>query len=156
MNATYPDQACPHRENRHRTRLVQESISAPAAAEAIARGVKAAIPGAQTVCVPMADGGEGTVEAVLAAASGEARMQTVNDALGHKVDAVWGMLADGTAVIEMAAASGLELIAPARRDPMRASSHGVGELILAALDAGARHIILAWAAPPPTTPAQAC
>ena len=52
------------------------------------------------------------------------------------------MLADGTAVIEMAAASGLELIAPARRDPMRASSHGVGELILAALDAGARHIIL--------------
>lgn len=134
----------------------KESISAPAAAEAIARGVKAAIPGAQTVCVPMADGGEGTVEAVLAAASGEARMQTVNDALGHKVDAVWGMLADGTAVIEMAAASGLELIAPARRDPMRASSHGVGELILAALDAGARHIILAWAAPPPTTPAQAC
>lgn len=120
----------------------KESISAPAAAEAIARGVKAAIPGAQTVCVPMADGGEGTVEAVLAAASGEARMQTVNDALGHKVDAVWGMLADGTAVIEMAAASGLELIAPARRDPMRASSHGVGELILAALDAGARHIIL--------------
>ncbi|MFG0230320.1 glycerate kinase [Achromobacter sp. 413638] len=120
----------------------KESISAPAAAEAIARGVKAAIPGAQTVCVPMADGGEGTVEAVLAAASGEARMQTVNDALGHKVDAVWGMLADGTAIIEMAAASGLELIAPARRDPMRASSHGVGELILAALDAGARHIIL--------------
>lgn len=120
----------------------KESISAPAAAEAIARGVKAAIPGAQTVCVPMADGGEGTVEAVLAAASGEARMQTVNDALGHKVDAVWGMLADGTAIIEMAAASGLELIAPVRRDPMRASSHGVGELILAALDAGARHIIL--------------
>lgn len=120
----------------------KESISAPAAAEAIARGVKAAIPGAQTVCVPMADGGEGTVEAVLAAASGEARMQTVNDALGHKVDAVWGMLADGTAIIEMAAASGLELIAPARRDPMRASSHGVGELILAALNAGARHIIL--------------
>jgi glycerate kinase len=120
----------------------KESISAPAAAEAIARGVKAAFPGAQTVCVPMADGGEGTVEAVLAATSGEARMQTVNDALGHKVDAAWGMLADGTAVIEMAAASGLELIAPARRDPMRASSHGVGELILAALDAGARHIIL--------------
>ena len=104
----------------------------------------------------MADGGEGTVEAVLAATSGEARMQTVNDALGHKVDAAWGMLADGTAVIEMAAASGLELIAPARRDPMRASSHGVGELILAALDAGARHIILGWAAPPPTTPAPAC
>ena len=71
MNATYPDQACPHRENRHRPDSFKESISAPAAAEAIARGVKAAFPGAQTVCVPMADGGEGTVEAVLAATSGE-------------------------------------------------------------------------------------
>lgn len=120
----------------------KESVSAPEAAAAIARGVKAAHPGAHAVCVPMADGGEGTVEAVLAAASGQARTRTVNDALGHKVDAEWGLLDDGTAVIEMAAAAGLELIAPARRDPMRASSHGVGELMLAALDAGARRIIL--------------
>lgn len=120
----------------------KESVSAPDAAAAIARGVKAACPGAQTVCIPMADGGEGTVEAVLAAAGGQARQRTVNDALGHKVDAVWGLLEDGTAVIEMAAAAGLELIAPSRRDPLRASSHGVGELILAALDAGAARIIL--------------
>ncbi|MFY4259680.1 glycerate kinase [Achromobacter xylosoxidans] len=120
----------------------KESVSAPDAAAAIARGVKAACPGAHTVCVPMADGGEGTVEAVLAAAGGQARQRTVNDALGHKVDAVWGLLEDGTAVIEMAAAAGLELIAPSRRDPLRASSHGVGELILAALDAGAVRIIL--------------
>ena len=90
----------------------------------------------------MADGGEGTVQAVLAAAGGQARQRTVNDALGHKVDAVWGLLDDGTAIIEMAAAAGLELIPPSKRDPLRASSHGVGELILAALDAGARHIIL--------------
>ncbi|MCV6804083.1 glycerate kinase [Achromobacter ruhlandii] len=120
----------------------KESVSAPDAAAAIARGVKAACPGAQTVCIPMADGGEGTVEAVLAAAGGQARERTVNDALGHKVDAVWGLLDDGTAIIEMAAAAGLELIAPSKRDPMRASSHGVGELILAALDAGAERIIL--------------
>ena len=120
----------------------KESVSAPDAAAAIARGVKAACPGAQTVCIPMADGGEGTVEAVLAAAGGQARERTVNDALGHKVDAVWGLLEDGTAIIEMAAAAGLELIAPSKRDPMRASSHGVGELILAALDAGAERIIL--------------
>lgn len=120
----------------------KESVSAPDAAAAIARGVKAACPGAQTLCIPMADGGEGTVEAVLAAAGGQARQRTVNDALGHKVDAVWGLLEDGTAVIEMAAAAGLELIAPSRRDPLRASSHGVGELILAALEAGAGRIIL--------------
>lgn len=120
----------------------KESVSAPDAAAAIARGVKAAFPGAHTVCIPMADGGEGTVQAVLAAAGGQARQRTVNDALGHKVDAVWGLLDDGTAIIEMAAAAGLELIPPSKRDPLRASSHGVGELILAALDAGARHIIL--------------
>ena len=120
----------------------KESVSAPDAAAAIARGIKAAFPGAHTVCIPMADGGEGTVQAVLAAAGGQARQRTVNDALGHKVDAVWGLLDDGTAIIEMAAAAGLELIPPSKRDPLRASSHGVGELILAALDAGARHIIL--------------
>ncbi|KAG0898318.1 hypothetical protein G6F32_017364 [Rhizopus arrhizus] len=81
----------------------------------------------------MADGGEGTVEAVLAATGGQERQLTVNDARGQKVDAVWGLLEAGTAVIEMAAAAGLELIAPSKRDPMRASSHG-----------------------PPTTPAPAC
>ena len=120
----------------------KESVSAPDAAAAIARGVKAASPGAHTVCVPMADGGEGTVEAVLAATGGQERQLTVNDALGHKVDAVWGLLEDGTAVIERAAAAGLELIAPSKRDPMRASSHGVGELMLAAINAGATRIIL--------------
>lgn len=120
----------------------KESVSAPDAAAAIARGVKAAFPGAHTVCIPMADGGEGTVEAVLAATGGKARQLAVNDALGYKVDAIWGLLEDGTAVIEMAAAAGLELIPAARRDPMRASSHGVGELMLAALNAGAKRIIL--------------
>lgn len=120
----------------------KESLSAPDAAAAIARGVKAACPDARTVCIPMADGGEGTVQAVLAAVGGQARQHRVNDALGRPVDAAWGLLDDGTALIEIAAAAGLERIALARRDPIRSSSHGVGELILAALDAGADHIIL--------------
>lgn len=120
----------------------KESLSAPDAAAAIARGVRAACPGAEIVAIPMADGGEGTVAAVLAATGGQWRTARVTDALGEPIDASWGWLADGTAVIEMAAAAGLEQVPPERRDPLRATSRGVGELVLAALDAGARRIIL--------------
>ncbi|WP_144636328.1 glycerate kinase [Bordetella genomosp. 13] len=120
----------------------KESLSAPAAADAIAQGVRQAVPGAQTLCVPMADGGEGTVQAVLAATGGQWRESTVQGALGETRQAGWGWLADGAAVIEMATAAGLELTPPARRDPLRASSQGVGQLVRAALDAGARRIIL--------------
>lgn len=120
----------------------KESLSAPDAAAAIARGVKQAYPGARTVCIPMADGGEGTVEAVLAATGGQWRTSQVRGALGEPVQASWGWLDDGTAVIEMAAAAGLEQTPPAQRDPLRASSRGVGELLCAALDAGARRVIL--------------
>lgn len=120
----------------------KESLSAPEAAAAIARGVKQAFPGAQTICVPMADGGEGTVEAVLAATGGQWRKTTVQGALGQSIEAAWGWLDDGTAVIEMAQAAGLEQTPPHEREPLRASSVGVGELILAALDAGAQRIIL--------------
>lgn len=90
----------------------------------------------------MADGGEGTVEAVLAATGGQWRTATVTGALGESLDAPWGWLDDATAVIEMAAAAGLEQTPAAQRDPLRASSGGVGEIIRAALDAGARRIIL--------------
>lgn len=120
----------------------KESLSAPDAAAAIERGIKQACPGAHTVCVPMADGGEGTVEAVLAAAGGQWRTATVRDALGASRDAAWGWLEDKTAVIEMAAAAGLEHTPPDQRDPLRASSVGVGQLMRAALDAGAQRIIL--------------
>ncbi|CAM4185505.1 glycerate kinase [Bordetella muralis] len=120
----------------------KESLSAPDAAAAIARGIKQAYPDAHTVCVPMADGGEGTVEAVLAATGGQWRATAVTGALGESLDAPWGWLDDATAVIEMAAAAGLEQTPPAQRDPLRASSGGVGEIIRAALDAGARRIIL--------------
>jgi glycerate kinase len=120
----------------------KESLSAPDAAAAIARGVRAACPHADIIAIPMADGGEGTVAAVLAATGGQWRSTRVTDALGLPVDAHWGWLSDETAVIEMAAAAGLEQVPPERRDPLRATSRGVGELILAALDAGARRIIL--------------
>lgn len=90
----------------------------------------------------MADGGEGTVEAVLAATGGQWRTASVQGALGESLEAPWGWLNDATAVIEMAAAAGLEQTPPDRREPLRASSVGVGQLILAALDAGAKRIIL--------------
>ncbi|ANY15101.1 glycerate kinase [Bordetella pseudohinzii] len=120
----------------------KESLDAAAAARAIERGVKLACPGAHTVRVPMADGGEGTVDAVLAATGGQARLARVRDALGRPVQARWGWLDHATAVIEMASAAGLEGIAPAERDALAADTHGVGELILAALDSGARKLIL--------------
>ena len=120
----------------------KESLSAAGVAEAIARGVALAAPHAQIVCVPMADGGEGTVDAVLAAAGGERRSTRVRGALGEMLDAHWGWLPDGTAIIEMASAAGLEQVKPADRRPLAASSQGVGELMRAALDAGAQRIIL--------------
>ena len=120
----------------------KESLSATAVAQAIARGVRDAIPSIKTVCLPMADGGEGTVEAVLGATNGERRSLTVQNANGNPIDASWAWLGDGVAVIEMAAAAGLEHIPRGQRDPMKASSFGVGELILDALNAGAKHLVL--------------
>ncbi len=90
--------------------------------------------------VPMADGGEGTLGAL---ADGDARRSSkVTGPLGDRVDAAWGLRADGTAVIEMATASGLALLDPSRRDPRRTTTRGVGELMLAALDEGARRILV--------------
>ena len=120
----------------------KESLSAAEVAAAIERGVRRAAPHARTICIPMADGGEGTVAAVLAAAGGQWRTTAARDALGATIQARWGWLPDATAVIEMAAAAGLEQIPPERRRPLAATSHGVGEMIAAALDAGARRIIL--------------
>lgn len=120
----------------------KESLSAVEVAAAIARGWARVFPAAELLQLPMADGGEGTVEALLAAQGGERRTTTVSGPLGQPVTAHWGLLSDATAVLEVAAAAGLQLIAPAQRDVCRASSRGVGELLLAALDAGARRVIL--------------
>lgn len=120
----------------------KESLSAPEVAQAIARGWLAVYSDAEIALCPMADGGEGTVDAVLAAAGGERRELSVMGPLATPVNAHWGWLGDGTAVIEMAAASGLHWVPSAQRDARVTSSYGTGELITAALDAGATRIIL--------------
>jgi glycerate kinase len=122
----------------------KEALSAPEVCEAIARGIRQVDPNADIECIPLADGGEGTVQTLIAATGGTLNRSTVTGPLGEAVHAEWGMLGDGTntAVIEMAAASGLALVPPDRRDPTRTTTRGTGELILAALDAGALRILL--------------
>lgn len=120
----------------------KESLSAPEVAAAIARGWQQVFPQAQVLLKPMADGGEGTVDALLAACGGERRELRVSGPLGEPVLAHWGWLDDATAVLEMAAASGLHWVPAGQRDATRASSYGTGELIRAALDAGAQRIIV--------------
>ncbi|GAA6132353.1 glycerate kinase [Halopseudomonas sabulinigri] len=120
----------------------KESLSASAVAEAIATGWARVYPDAELLLCPMADGGEGTVDAVLAVTAGERRECQVQGPLGAPVRAHWGWLPGQQAMVEMASASGLHLVAPQQRDVLRASSHGTGELIRAALDAGARRLVL--------------
>ncbi len=112
------------------------SLSALQAAKAMAQGVLRVFPHAEIDMVPMADGGEGTVEALVNATGGTLHTHTVQDPLGRPIEAMWGMLGGGrTAVVEMAAASGLPLLHHHERDPLRASTHGTGELIAKALEA---------------------
>ena len=107
-------------------------MSARVAAAALARGVREA--GADALELPVADGGEGTAEALEAAHGGAWRVARAPDPLGRPVDARWLLLPDGRAVVEAAAAIGLPLLGPDERDPLKASSRGLGELVLAALD----------------------
>jgi glycerate kinase len=119
------------------------SLSAAEAAHAIARGVLRADSLAEVIEIPMADGGEGTVEALVAATRGAMQKVEVSDPLGRLILTRFGMLGDGeTAVLEMAAASGLSLLSNEERDPRRTTTRGTGELLLAAIDSGAKHIIL--------------
>jgi glycerate kinase len=119
------------------------SLSAPAVASAIACGVIRAEPSADVAQVPMADGGEGTVDALVAATAGCERTVRVEGPLGRLVDARFGLLGDQkTAVLEMAAASGLVLVAPQERDPFHASTFGTGQLLLAAAGAGVERLII--------------
>ncbi|WP_373974031.1 glycerate kinase [Chitinibacter sp. SCUT-21] len=122
----------------------KESLSAKQVAHEIAQAIASVMPHVQTVQVPMADGGEGTLEALVDATGGQFHRSFVRGPMGDVVDAQWGMLGDGrTAVIEMAAASGLALLTIERRNPLLTSTEGTGDLIKAALDAGARRFILA-------------
>jgi hypothetical protein len=119
------------------------SLTARRAAETVAAGLRRTLPDAELDLLPLADGGPGTVEALVEATNGEFFQTQVNDPLGRPVRARWGALGDGrSAVIEMAAASGLTLVAPEERDPRRASTLGTGELVRAALAAAYRRVIV--------------
>jgi glycerate kinase len=121
------------------------SLTAPQAAQAMARGVARVSPAASIDLVPMADGGEGTVDALIAATGGLERAAGVTGPLGEPLMARFGLLGDGhTAALEMASASGLVqvLIPSDRRNPLIATTRGTGELLLAAIAAGARRVIV--------------
>jgi len=119
------------------------SLSASEAAEAMARGVARAAPSATIDRAPMADGGEGTVAALIASTNGAWREAKVRSPMGEPVVARYGLLGDGrTAAIEMATASGLVLVPPDRRDPTIATTIGTGELLLAALSEGVDKVIV--------------
>ncbi|MCR4644007.1 MAG: glycerate kinase [Oscillospiraceae bacterium] len=118
------------------------SMTSMEAGNACAAGIRRAIPEAEITVRPLADGGEGTTEALVAGLNGSLRSVTVSDPLGRPITAQYGMLPDGTAVIEMAAASGLPLLRPSKRDPMRTTTYGFGEMIRDAVGQGCRKLIL--------------
>lgn len=121
----------------------KDSMSAAEAASAIQSGLQEIFPEAELVKCPMADGGEGTLDAILAAVAGERCNSLVTGPLGDSVEASWAWLpASRTAIIEMAEASGLQLVPVAQRNACLSTSRGTGELILEALDIGARRIVL--------------
>lgn len=119
----------------------KESMSAAEAAAAMARGVRRVLPGADCVELPMADGGEGTVEAMVATLGGELRSVPVTDALGRPATGTIGLI--GTlAVLEVASAVGIGMVEEELRDPLHATSRGVADLLRAALDAGATRVVV--------------
>ena len=119
------------------------SLSALAAAKAIGDGIRLADPDADLTLVPIADGGDGTVDALVAGADGQHRVLRVRGPLTDPVDADYGVIDGGkTAVIEMAKAAGLALLPQDKRDPRVTTTYGVGELLQHAYDGGARHFIV--------------
>ncbi len=119
------------------------SLTALDAADAIVQGVRDVVPDAEIVSVPLADGGEGTVAALVRATEGKILQQRVTGPMGGPVDAHFGILGDDvTGVVEMAQAAGLALVPPEERNPLLATTYGVGELMLAAIDAGCRQLIV--------------
>jgi glycerate kinase len=121
----------------------KESLTALEVATEIEAGFREVFPKAEYIKLPMADGGEGTVAAMVAATGGTLDEVNVTGPLGEPVKACYGLTGDGkTAIIEMAAASGLALVAPSLRNPLKTTSYGTGELIKAALDAGINHLII--------------
>ncbi|MEC7941534.1 MAG: glycerate kinase [Pseudomonadota bacterium] len=126
----------------------KESLDAASVAKCIEKGFREVFPDANYVNLPLADGGEGTVDVLLQGLAGEKRLTQVEGPLGGRVNAEWAMLEPSartskkTALIEIAAASGLDLLLPEQRDPLVASSYGTGQLIFEAMQQGAQTIIL--------------
>lgn len=119
------------------------SLTAWQVAKAMERGIYRADPDAHVNLLPMADGGEGTVESILASVGGELINQKVTGPMGEIVEAFYGILSDGeTAIIEMASASGLPLVEEHSRNPLLSTTYGTGELIKAALDRGCTKIVI--------------
>ncbi len=121
----------------------KECMSAPGVAEAIAQGVKCACPEADIIKVPLADGGDGTAEALVAARSGRMVKMTANDPLMRPVEVKYGLFDnDKAAVIEMAIASGLWRLSDDEKNPLKTTTYGTGEMILDALERGVRTIVV--------------
>ena len=118
------------------------SLSSVEAGNAAAQGIRRVYPDADIIVCPLADGGEGTTQALVTGLHGTYRSVTVQDPLGRPIRASYGILPDQTAVIEMAAASGLPLLKPEERDPMYTTTYGFGELIRDAVRNGCRNLIL--------------
>lgn len=119
------------------------NMSATAVCEAVSAGLRDVDPAVTVLSMPLADGGEGTARAITLAAGGEFRRHRVTGPLGSPVEAEFGLIRGGkTAVLDMASASGIELVPCGQLDPMKASTYGTGELIRAALDAGVEELVL--------------
>ncbi|MBU4227197.1 glycerate kinase [bacterium] len=119
------------------------SLTAIEVSDAIEQGIREVFPGAEIVKIPMADGGEGTVQCLINAVGGEILREKVTDPLGGEVLAHYGILGDKkTAVIEMAEASGLTLVPENKRNPLITTTYGTGQLIKAALNQGCRKMII--------------
>lgn len=120
----------------------KESLSSLQAGAAVAEGLCRVWPNAEIHLIPIADGGEGTVDALVYAAGGQIEVVEVADLLGRKRLCSYGVLPDGTAVIEVSSAAGLNLLQAEERDPLRTSTYGFGEMIIAAIRKGYRKLIL--------------
>lgn len=118
------------------------SLSSQKAGEAITAGIQRVFPDATTEVITMADGGEGTVEAIVQAEAGKIQVIRATSPIGETVEAIIGQLPDGTAVLEMASASGLPLVPKEKRNPLVTSTYGTGELIRKAMDWGAKQIVI--------------
>jgi glycerate kinase len=121
----------------------KESLTAIEVAEYLKLGFLKGLPTAKIICLPIADGGDGTLDALLASCAGKLKEHQVEDPLGDTINAQWGLIDEGkTAIIEMARASGLRLVPNKKRNPLLTSSYGTGQLIRAALDSQVEKIIV--------------